>query len=55
MIWWFLILGASTLVVVCVAIAIYVHLRHHLQKAHASHEGTLTEVKPQRQSDSIER
>jgi len=37
MIWWFLILGVSTLVVVCVAIALYVHLRRNLQKAHAAH------------------
>jgi hypothetical protein len=35
MIWWFLILGVSTLVVVCVAIALFLHLRSHLQKAHA--------------------
>ncbi len=55
MIWWFLILGASTLVVVCVAIALYVHLRRHLQKAHASHEGALNEVKRERQPGSIER
>jgi hypothetical protein len=54
MIWWFLILGGSTLVVVCVAIALYVHLRRHLQKAHASHEGTLSEVEQERQPDSIE-
>ena len=32
MIWWFLILGVSTLVVVCVVIALYVHLRKNLQK-----------------------
>ena len=32
MIWWFVILGISTLVVVCVAIAIYLHLRRNLQK-----------------------
>lgn len=32
MIWWFLILGVSTLVVVCVAIALYVHLRRSLHK-----------------------
>jgi len=38
MIWWFLILGVSTLVVVCVAIALYVHLRRHLQKS--LHEGS---------------
>jgi hypothetical protein len=55
MIWWFLILGVSTLVVVCVAIALYVHLRRHLQKAHASHEEPLREVERSRQPDSIER
>jgi hypothetical protein len=44
MIWWFLILGVSTLVVVCVAIALYMHLRRHLQKAHAVHDGALTEA-----------
>ena len=38
MIWWFLILGVSTLVVVCVVLALYMHLRKNLQKAHASHE-----------------
>ena len=31
MIWWFLILGVSTLVVVCVAIALFMRLRRHLQ------------------------
>jgi hypothetical protein len=45
MIWWFLILGVSTLVIVCVAIALYVRLRRHLQKAHASNEGTIGDVK----------
>jgi hypothetical protein len=55
MIWWFLILGGSTLVVVCVAIALYVHLRHHLQKTHASHDDTITKVEPPSQPDSIER
>lgn len=39
MIWWFLILGVSALVVVCVAIALFLHLRSHLQKPHVSHEG----------------
>jgi hypothetical protein len=38
MIWWFLILGVSTLVVVCVAIALYMRLRRHLQAAHAARE-----------------
>jgi len=55
MIWWFLILGISTLVVVCVAIALFIHLRKHLQKAHASHEGTLSEAEAQRRANTIER
>jgi len=55
MIWWFLILGVSTLVVVCVAIALFVHLRRHLQKSHAAHEGTLAEVEHERPTNSIER
>jgi len=42
MIWWFLILGVSTLVVVCVVIALYMYLRRSLQKAHA-HDGTSRE------------
>jgi hypothetical protein len=54
MIWWFLILGVSTLAVVCVAIALYIRLRRHLQKTHASHEGTLAEVERERQTNSIE-
>jgi membrane protein required for beta-lactamase induction len=44
MIWWFLILGVSTLVVVCVAIALYMRLRRHLQAMHAAREGTSSEV-----------
>ncbi len=47
MIWWFLILGVSTLVVVCVAIALYVHLRRSLQKAHASRD-SLSEMDRER-------
>jgi hypothetical protein len=39
----------------CVAIALYIRLRHHLQKAHASHEGTVAEVERERQPNSIER
>jgi hypothetical protein len=42
MIWWFLILGVSTLVVVCVAIALFVHLRRNLHKA--THEETPGEL-----------
>jgi hypothetical protein len=42
MIWWFLILGVSTLIVVCVVIALYVRLHRHLRKAHVddAHGGT---------------
>jgi hypothetical protein len=44
MIWWFLILGVSTLVVVCVAIALFMHLRRNLQKAHAAHDDGHREI-----------
>jgi uncharacterized membrane protein len=54
MIWWFLILGVSTLVVVCVAIALYLRLRRHLQAAHAAREGSASDVDHERQSDHIE-
>jgi 4-hydroxybenzoate polyprenyltransferase len=47
MIWWFLILGVSTLIVVCVAIALYMRLRRHLQVSHAAQES-------ERQSGDIE-
>jgi hypothetical protein len=50
MIWWFLILGVSTLVVVCVAIVLYMRLRHHLQAAHAAREESSSEVERQHQS-----
>jgi len=52
MIWWFLILGVSTLVVVCVAIALYVHLRHNLQKTHGSHDGTVPDSRTASRTDS---
>jgi hypothetical protein len=54
MIWWFLILGVSTLVVVCVAIALYMRLRRHLQAAHASQDGRSSEVEREHQSGTIE-
>ena len=55
MIWWFLILGVSTLVVVCVAIALFIHLRRNLQKAHASQDEGLRDPEPERQTDSVRR
>jgi hypothetical protein len=33
MIWWFIVLGFSALVVVCVAIASYLRIRRHLKSA----------------------
>jgi hypothetical protein len=54
MIWWFLILGVSTLVVVFVAIALYVRLRRHLQAAHAAREGSSSEAEGGHQSGDIE-
>jgi hypothetical protein len=55
MIWWFLILGVSTLVVVCVAIALYMHLRRNLQKAHTLHEAPSSDRQREHQPDSIKR
>ena len=52
MIWWFVILGASTLVVVCVAIALYMRLRRHLREAH-SQDAALGEAGSKRQSGTI--
>jgi hypothetical protein len=54
MIWWFLILGMSTLVVVCVAIALYVRLRRHLQEAHAAHEITGSQLDGEHPSGNTE-
>jgi len=51
MIWWFLILGLSTLVIVCVAIALFIHLRRHLQKLHASHDGHPAESEGDHRTD----
>jgi hypothetical protein len=54
MIWWFLILGVSTLAVVCVAIALYLHLRRNLQKEHPPHD-EMPDPAHDRQSDSLTR
>ncbi len=53
MIWWFLILGVSTLVVVCVAIALFLHLRHNLQKAHTSQDEAVRDGEHRQRSDSV--
>jgi membrane protein required for beta-lactamase induction len=54
MIWWFLILGVSTLVVVCVAVALYMRLRRHLQAAHPPQEGIAAEVEGERRPGDVE-
>ena len=41
---WFLILGMSTLVVVCVVIALFIHLRKHLHKTHDTSEEPLNKT-----------
>ena len=53
MIWWFLILGVSTLVVVCVAIVLYVRLRRHLQAAHAARDGSAGEVEREHPANDV--
>jgi len=53
MIWWFLVLGVSTLVVVCVAIALYLHLRRSLQRSHSAHDETSIEV--ERRTSGVKR
>jgi len=53
MIWWFLILGVSTLVVVCVAIALYMRLRRHLLAAHAA-QGFSSEAAGEHRSENVE-
>jgi putative exporter of polyketide antibiotics len=52
MTWWFLILGVSTLAVVCVAIALYIRLRRHLRAGHTVQKPDTGEI--ERQSRSIE-
>jgi Ca2+/H+ antiporter len=54
MIWWFLILGVSTLTVVCVAIALYMRLRRHLQAAHTAQAAHLSEAEHEHQAGKIE-
>jgi hypothetical protein len=53
MIWWFLVLGVSTLVVVGVAIALFLHLRRHLQKAHSVHDEAFSDSEHGRQTGRV--
>ena len=50
MIWWFVILGVSTLVVVFVAIVLFIRLRRHLQASHAGREDAAHEADYEHQS-----
>jgi len=52
MIWWFLIVGVSTLVVVCVAIALFMRLRRHLQAAQAAQDGSSNVVDVEHRPDA---
>jgi hypothetical protein len=54
MIWWFVILGFGTLVVVCVAIALYIYLRRNLIKARVAHEEPLPDAETIRQNGRSE-
>ncbi len=42
------------MVVVCVAIALYVRLRRHLQAAQAAREGSFSEAERERRSGDVE-
>jgi hypothetical protein len=55
MIWWFFILGVSTLVVVCVAIALFMRLRRHLRAAHTAPDLASSELKFEGKADNIDR
>jgi len=55
MIWYFLILGLSTLVVVCVAIALYMRLRRHLRAQQAARDEMTSEAEHEREPDEVER
>jgi hypothetical protein len=54
MIWWFLILGVSTLTVVCVSIALYMRLRRHLQAAQIAQAAHPSEAEREHQARKIE-
>jgi hypothetical protein len=53
MLWWFFILGFSTLIVVIVAIAIYLRVRRHMKAADTALKGTVDEVERRRQTDGL--
>jgi hypothetical protein len=48
MTWWFIVLGLSTLVVVCVAIASYMRIRRHLRASEAPVDDGLDAIDPER-------
>jgi hypothetical protein len=48
MTWWFIVLGFSTLVVVCVAIASYMRIRRHLKASDTHGNDGLDGIDPER-------
>ena len=46
MLWWFLILGASTVVVVVVGMLLYVQVRHQMKRPASSPKPQLDDPKP---------
>jgi hypothetical protein len=55
MIWGFLVLGVSTLVVVCVMLALYMHLRKNLQKSQGPHNDIHDEGQGEHRVDKLDR
>jgi hypothetical protein len=53
MIWWFLILGLSTLVVVCVVIAFYMRVRQHMQAETGSEQESPAELPAPRDDERV--
>ncbi len=50
MTWWFIILGFSTLVVVCVAMALVTRVRRHMKASDAKLRETLEEIEREREA-----
>jgi len=47
MIWWFFILGISTLVVLLVAIGLYMRIRSHMRASHSPVESSTDSAGPE--------
>ncbi len=53
MMWWFIILGFSTLVIVCVAIALYLRVHRHMRASDAALKETLEQIERERQAGKL--